>query len=56
VLKQPKKTTSSSHWDTREEVVVVAGWNAQKNHLQFTFGREEGGGRGVDGTTEKSHL
>jgi len=56
VLKQPKKTTSSSRWDTREVVVVVAGWNAQKNHLQFAFGREGGGGRGVDGTTEKNHL
>ena len=57
VLKQPKKTTSSSRWDMREEVVVVAGWNAQKNHLQFAFGCEGGGGgsRRVE-TTKKSHL
>jgi len=52
-----KKTTSGSHLDAREVVVVADGRNSWKNHLRLAFEHEGGGGggRSVE-STKKNHL
>ena len=42
----PKITTSGSHLNVREEVVLGDGRNIESNHLQLAFGREGGGSDG----------
>jgi len=41
-----KRTTSGSHLNAREVVVVGDGRNAKNNHLRLAFKREGGGGAG----------
>ena len=42
-VETPKNTTSSSHLDAREVVVVADSQNIENNHLQLAFEHKEGG-------------
>ena len=54
-VESKKKTTSDSHLDAREVVVVVDTLKlTKKNHLWLTFGCEGGGGAGTVGVTDVS--
>ena len=46
-----KKTTSGSHLDAREVVVVAVARNDDSNHLWLAFGHEGGGSGGSLGVT-----
>ena len=45
-VKIVEETTTSSHLNAREVVVVTDGRNSQRNHLQLTFECEGGGDGG----------
>jgi len=54
--KQVKMTTSSSHLDAREVVVVADGRNDKKNYLQLAFEREGGGVVAGSRNSQRNHL